>query len=434
MKAIFRLLPWVSVCAAVLSACGGGGNGSVASTAVASIAGTISGLGSVIVNGVRYETIGASVVDADEGHVIGVPLGLGMTVSIDPLASSATTAERISVQTGIKGPASGVNTAALGLTVAGLPVLADASTFIVTSTGAAGRFSSLAEGQNLEVYGSPQSDGTFKATRIEIESTAQKVQLVGAVSNLNTANSTFTLGNASNRVTVTYAGTTAPTGLANGAVVSVRTATMAGATQYAAIRLYMRSTSVAAFSQYINNYRGTSGVSNETNELYGMVSELTTTASGCTIQVQGVPTALGSSALCASIQDGDYIEVKGLFSNGTLTAHRVEFKTAGSDRSIDGYQDDDNDGDHDDLKYRRQLNQTQSAGTGYGNASSYEIYGTLSNCSASTCALTSNGHVLTADLSTAYWEHGQVSSGFVEAKGYMTSASTFKVVKIESKY
>jgi hypothetical protein len=41
---------------------------------------------------------------------------------------------------------------------------------------------------------------------------------------------------------------------------------------------------------------------------------------------------------------------------------------------------------------------------------------------------------MTADLSTARWEHGQVSSGRVEAKGYMTAANTFKVSKIESKH
>ena len=438
MKPIFRVIPLVAGCAAILGACGGGGASSTLTTVNLPVAGTISGLGSVIVNGVRYETIGASVVDADDSHTISTPLGLGMTVSIDPLISSATTAGTIYIQTGIKGSTSAVDSAAKTLNVAGLPVTTDSATFIITSTGQAGSFADLTNNLNVEVYGLPQTDGTFKATRVEIEATAQSVQLVGTVSNLNTANNTFTLGSGSNTVTIAYSGVTAPTQLANGSVVSVHTATTATASQYTATSLYLRSTNVSTFTQYAANYGGTSGVYNEANELYGMVSNLTGTApytNGCSMQVQGVPTTLRSATLCASLQNGDYVEVKGLLTNGTLAAYRVEFKTAGSDRSLNGYADDENDSDGDSFKYRRQYNATTS-GSYYSSdsRSSYEIYGTLSACTGGTCTLTSNGSVLTADVSTAFWEHGKVTSGFVEAKGYMTTANTFKVTKIEAKY
>ena len=434
MKNTFCRLSVLAVCVSMLGACGGGGGASIAPAASNAVSGTISGLGSVIVNGVRYETIGASVVDVDDSTAISKPLGMGMTVSIDPLSGNTTTAGTIHVQSGIKGITSAVGTTANALVVAGLPVSTDSATFIVTDSGVAGSFANLRDNQNVEVYGLPQSDGTFKATRIEIETTAHTVQLVGTVSNLNVANSTFTLGSGGNTVTVTWSGVTAPAGLANGAVVSVHTAVTASATQYAATSLHMRSANVSTFTQYATRYRGTSGASTEANELYGMVSGLASTASGCSMQVQGVPTTLSSRALCASIQNGDYVEVKGLLANGSLTAYRVEFKTAGTDRTLNGYQDDENDSDGDHLKYRRQLTSTVSGSAGSGSgASSYEIYGILNNCSGSTCSLDSNGTVLTADLSTAFWEHGQVSSGLVEAKGYMTSASTFKVTKIESK-
>ena len=246
------------------------------------------------------------------------------------------------------------------------------------------------------------------------------------------------MGSGSNTVTIAYSGVTTPTGLVNGSVVSVHTATTATASQYTATSLYLRSTNVSTFTQYATNYGGTSGVYNEANELYGMVSNLTGTApytNGCSMQVQGVPTTLRSATLCASLQNGDYVEVKGLLTNGTLAAYRVEFKTAGGDRSLNGYSDDENDSDRDEFKYRRQYNTTTS-GSYYSSdsRSSYEIYGTLSACSVNSCTLTSNGSVLTADVSTAYWEHGQVTSGFVEAKGYMTTANTFKVTKIEAKY
>lgn len=439
MNPIFRLIPLLTGCLAILSACGGGGGGSALTTVNPPVAGTISGLGSVIVNGVRYETIGASVIDADDSHTISTPLGLGMTVSIDPLTSSATTAGTIYIQTGIKGGTSAVDTTAKTLNVAGLPVTTDSATFIVTSAGQAGSFADLADNLNVEVYGLPQTDGTFKATRIEIEATAQVVQLVGTVSNLNTTNKTFTLGSGSNTVTIAYSGITVPTGIANGSVVSVHTATTATASQYTATNMYLRSTNVSTFTQYAANYGGTSGVRNEANELYGMVSNLTGTppyTNGCSMQVQGVPTTLRSATLCASLQNGDYVEVKGLLTNGTLAAYRLEFKTAGGDRSLNNYFDDENDDrERDEFKYRRQYN-SQTSGSYYSSdsRSSYEIYGTLSACSGSTCTLTSNGSVLTADVSTAFWEHGQVSSGFVEAKGYMTTTNTFKVTKIEAKY
>lgn len=435
MKTVFRLLPVVAVCVSMLGACGGGGGGTSSAAGgqqlpSTSVAGTISGLGSVIVNGVRYETIGASVVDADDGTSMGTALGLGMTISIDPQSTNTSAAATIRVQSGIRGLTANINASAKTLSVAGLPVVADASTFIVTAAGVVGSFADLASGQPVEVYGLPQSDGSFKATRIEIETSVHTVQLVGAVANLNVANSTFTLGGASNPITVTFAGIALPTGLTNGAVVSVHTASTASASQYAATGLYLRAGDVTTFTQYEANYRGTSGVYNEANELYGMVSNLSSTSTGCTLQVQGVPATLGNTSLCASLRNGDYVEVKGLLVNGALTAYRVEFKTAGGDRAINGYQDDDNDSDHDGLKYHRQLVQTSS---GSNAGESYELYGTLNCPVGAACTLTVNGTSWTADLSTAIWEHGRVSSGFVEAKGYMASADTFKVLKIEPK-
>ena len=425
MKTMFCLMPAVSVCALLLGACGGGGGSNA--DVPAFVAGTISGLGSVVVNGVRYETIGASVLDADDHGTLNAPLGLGMTIRIESSSANATAAGVIHVQSGIQGSTSAVDVNARTLNVGGLPVSTNSTTFIVTATGLAGSFADLTNNQSVEVYGLPQSDGTFKATRIEIQTTAHAVQLVGVVSNLNTANSTFTLGRASTGVAVTYSGVAAPAGLVNGAVVSVHTATTANVTQYAATSLYVRSTDVTTFSQYDANYGGTSRLRTEANELYGMVSGLTPAGAGCSLLVQGVPTTLGSSSLCAAIQNGDYVEVKGLLVDGALTAYRVEFKTAGGDRSLGGtYRDDENDSDGDHLKYRRQWSSST-------HTAAYEIYGTLS-CTGSSCTLTSNGTVLGADLSAAVWEHGQVTNGWVEAKGYMASANTFKVTKIESKH
>ncbi len=137
-----RRISLLAVSVALLSGCGGGG-GPLLTAINPQVAGTISGLGSVIVNGVRYETIGATVVDMDEQYPVNAPLGLGMTVGINPLTSSPTTAGTIFIQTGIKGVASRVDSATQTLNVAGIPVTTDASTFIVASTGQTGSFASL---------------------------------------------------------------------------------------------------------------------------------------------------------------------------------------------------------------------------------------------------------------------------------------------------
>lgn len=433
-------------CAGLLSACGGGANSSsevssavpITNAISLPVAGMVSGLGSIVVNGVRYETIGANVIDSDDKRTISTPLGLGMIVSLEPGSTNASSASVIQIQRGIQGTAANSNATLKTLTVAGLPVTTDASTMIVRTNGLTGTFSDIASNP-VEVYGIPMADGTFKASRVEIESSPANVKLVGVISQLDTSNASFKLGTGDNLVTISYGLSTPPTGLANGVVVSVHTTTFLTATQYAASQIYLRANDASTFAEYVTRYSGTSGVRNETNELYGMVSALTLTNSTCSLQVQGVPVSVASSSLCTSLQNGDYVEVKGLLSNGALAAYRIEFRTSGGDRTIGGYSDDENDDDHDDLKYRR----ITSPGTSNGSTpptysaasnSTYEIYGTLSNCASSTCTLTSNGTAITIDISTAIWEHGYVvTSGAVEVKGYMLSSNTFKVTKIESK-
>lgn len=236
---------WIAVLAftGLLSGCGGGG-GSIANPDFGSaipivssnglpVAGLVSGLGSVVVNGVRYETIGANVVDSDDKRSINLPIGIGMIVSLEPSSSNSAAASSIQIQKGLKGPAESLNVALKTLTVAGLPVALDNATLIVRANGTVGNFADLAN-NSVEVYGLPQADASFKATRIEIESNPTFVQLSGVISQLNTTNATFALGSGANIVTVSYGTSTPSTGLANGVVVSVHTNTLLSASQYVA--------------------------------------------------------------------------------------------------------------------------------------------------------------------------------------------------------
>ena len=90
-----KLLALLMAVAGLLSACGGGGGSSsntTTPTAATLNSGTISGLGSIVVNGVRYETVGSQVLDSDDGNTaITTPLRIGMTVSVEQSGTDALT-------------------------------------------------------------------------------------------------------------------------------------------------------------------------------------------------------------------------------------------------------------------------------------------------------------------------------------------------------
>lgn len=432
-----KLLALIMAAAGLLSACGGGGGGSGAATkpnAVTLSSGTISGLGSIVVNGVRYETVGAQVVDADDGSkAITTPMRIGMTVSVEQNGTDAVTARpiagRILVQSGIQGVAS---YAGSSLTVAGMPVTTNLSTILLDSNGAVTSLAAL-NNQAVEVYGLPQADGSFIATLVEADTSLLHVQVVGTVQSIDTLAKTMVLGTTTSPITVNYANITPPTGLAAGAVVVVKAATRATSNTYAASSLQIRSATASTYVSYASNYSGTTRVPTERNELYGAVSDKALTYSGatvtgCTLKIQGIQVQASSPLLCSSIANGTYVEAKGTLNNGVLTATRIEFEGGQSQ----GYSDDWNDSDSDGL-HHRSLSSLNSP-TELQASRSFEMYGALS-CSAVQigCTLTRGAITYTADMSTARWdEHPPITNGFVEAKGYLTG-NTFKVIKIESK-
>lgn len=429
-----QLFALLMATAGLLSACGGGGGSPVLPAAGSLSSGTISGLGSIILNGIRYETVGSEVLDSDDGSTaITTPLRIGMTVSVEQSGTDAVTsrpiAGKILVQSGIKGLASYTGTS---LTVAGMPVTTDTSTILLDTAGGVTSLAAL-NNQSVEVYGLPQADGSFLATLVEVEAGLPNVQVVGAVQSIDIAAKTLTLGTPGSLITVDYAGITPPSSLAVGSVIVVKTATTASANTYSASSLQIRSTTASTYASYSSNYSGTTGIHNERNELYGAVSDKTLISSGgsvtgCTLKVQGIQVQASSLALCNSITNGTYVEVKGALNNGVLAATKIEFHGS----QDNGYSDDWSDSDSDGLRHRSLS--TLSTPAEIQATRSFEMYGNLS-CSAVNvgCTLTRGAATYTADMSTARWDHNQsIVSGYVEAKGYLTD-NTFKVIKIESK-
>lgn len=118
-----------------LAACGGGGGGSntgVGTGGTGSFAvGSISGFGSIIVNGVRYNDNGASVVDDDGNALSSNDLGFGMVVEIRGSVDNDGvngTAESVASFAELKGPVTAKNAIEGTLTVFGQTVTVTATT------------------------------------------------------------------------------------------------------------------------------------------------------------------------------------------------------------------------------------------------------------------------------------------------------------------
>jgi len=181
-----------------LTGCGGGGS-DTSSTGPTTTIGTITGFGSIYVNGVKFETDSASYEVDDEAGYDDSYLSVGMkvrvegTVNADGLTGTATS---VYYDDDVEGPIDGpVITDADGnktFTIFGLPILADASS-TVFDDGAS--FESLTAGQVLEISGF--FDGTqIVATRIEKQSdTDDYYELKGTVVTYTGTEVTLTLQN-----------------------------------------------------------------------------------------------------------------------------------------------------------------------------------------------------------------------------------------------
>lgn len=333
----WRALVGAAVLAIIVSACGGGvDSGGTGSPAQSHSSGPISGFGSVIVNGVRYDDAAATVLDDDGVAQPRSALALGMTVDVtagaitkDPATQLATAvASRIQFGSAIRGPVQSVNAAASTLTVLGQTVKVDADTVFHGVTGLAG----LSAGALVDVHALlDPGTGTYTATRIERESSLAEYRLRGVVSDLDLSAKTFSIGGAR----ISYAGTLPQDlpQLANGAVarVKLQTAQQAG--------FWVLSKAAIGQPPIPDGAEA---------EVEGVISDFTSLAS---FEVDGRPVdASGANVefkhgTRGQLANGLRVEVEGRVQNGVIVARKVNIKKTGSS---DDEGDDDDDGNKDD--------------------------------------------------------------------------------------
>ena len=184
-----------------LAACGGGGGGSESATSLTtSSVGTITGFGSIYVNGIEFETDSASyeVDDAiafdDSALAVGMKVRVRGTVNADGVTG---TASSVHYDDDIEGP---IDTGSLtvidatskAFTIFGLDIVVSASQ-TVFDDGAS--FDTLADGQKLEVSG--YFDGVrIVASRVELQNDLDdEFELKGTVANYDGSTITLTLQN-----------------------------------------------------------------------------------------------------------------------------------------------------------------------------------------------------------------------------------------------
>ena len=311
--------------ALAIVACGGGsdvagvGSGGTGSFSV----GTITGFGSVFVNGQRYDDESASVSDEDgPRNRSDLRLGMVVTVQGSVSASGSATASSIVFDSELLGPvdAGSVNPASKTFTILGQTVVVAAGTVFDAQLPAG--LSSIRAGQTLEVHGfvNPIANAV-QASFVGPSNSQTKYKIGGTVSGLQTGARTFRVGAA----TLSYAGLSGagvPQGLADGVFVKVRLAT--AAPDAAGIR--------QATGLRLNN---TVVADQKSAEVEGLVTAFT---SPTQFSVGSVPVDARNASFpdgTTGLGAGARVEVEGTVAAGTLLARQVKLQDPKAERKIE---------------------------------------------------------------------------------------------------
>lgn len=316
-----NLGPTLAVLAALLvAACGGGGGGEptagIDRGGITIAQGPINGFGSVIVNGVRYATTGATVtIDDQPGTESDLRVGQVVRVEGTVNADGVTgTARRVSFNDDVEGPVQSIDLAASRFVVLGQTVRVGAGTSFddsIVPRGLAG----LQVGQRVEVSGLVGADGTVAATRVERKAASATVEVKGLVTSADSAARRFNIGLLQvdyGAATLSGFGTGQP---ASGDLVEAH-GTVNGAGVLLATRVEKRSAVLT-------------GTVNDRAEVEGLVTRFVS-AADFDVAGQRVTTSAAtryeggtSSGLALNVN----IEVEGGFdASGRIVATKVEFR------------------------------------------------------------------------------------------------------------
>lgn len=189
---------------ALLSACGGGGGGTTdaptptpVDTTVRplSVNGTVTGFGSVIIDGVRYDDTTVQVA-VDNGGATGTTVTLGelkLGMSVDAKVDNGKLTE-VTLRSAITGPVASIDLAGSSFMIYGQPVKVVTSGATPTLFEGVSGLSGLAVNDRVEVHGTVDANKAIVATRVERkprDANEVAVKISGVVTTLDNTAKTF---------------------------------------------------------------------------------------------------------------------------------------------------------------------------------------------------------------------------------------------------
>ncbi|KQX21989.1 DUF5666 domain-containing protein [Variovorax sp. Root434] len=285
----------------------GVGSGGTGVTADAAGIGAADGLGSIILNGLRYDTDSAAITIEDATELqIGMSARVAGKVDADFTAGVAT---QVLSAAELRGAVSGIDVAGGSFVVMGTTVSIDSATVWADASG----LTDVVSGNIVQVWGLPGAPGTLRATRIQVAPTLSAPLVTGTVENLDSARKTFKLG----QLTIDF-GAAAFTGLdasslANGTIVRVR------GTAAPFANLLVATKVEGWYAIPVSN-----GVA---VQLAGVITNF---ASRGSFKVLGTPVdatnALVTGGPVGSLGNGVKVEVDGFMSGGVLVVKKLRIR------------------------------------------------------------------------------------------------------------
>jgi hypothetical protein len=314
-----------AVAAVTLAACGGsssdpaggGGGGGGGGGTPATSKGVVTALGSVTVNGIRFDTSTAQIrIDDNPGRPES-ELKLGMVVKVKGSKDDATASGRateVEAHHVLRGKVDDKGNDLLR--VGGHEVEVEHATEFEDRTA---RLGSVSVGERVRVHGHPTSTGRFRATRVEKEAgTSEDFQVKGFVSDLSRAAGTFTLKvtpDAASAYAVTVAaGVAIPAGVANGSYVEVHAAAQPAGGALTAVAVHLEDAKLGEAQAEVE----VEGLVTSGTSAQFVVEGQTVATSASTRWENGVP---------GDLLPGVKVEAEGrLDAAGVLQASKVSFR------------------------------------------------------------------------------------------------------------
>jgi hypothetical protein len=270
--------------------------------------GVITAKGSIFVNGVEFETTGATITVDDNAGAADADLLVGMVVSLKGTVDAATgrgNATEILYAKNLEGIVDDKNVAAGTFVVLGQTVQTDPTTVFEGTADLA----SLSVDDRVEVSGTADAvANVIRASRVEVKSDSGDFDIKGTVSGSATGTFTLTSPGFTSSLTVNYTGTLAA-GIVDGALVEVKFSSFSSLT-------------ITTSADKVSLEDSLEPSDGERTELSGVVSGLVTGGSGVTFTLDGFPVSADNS-LAAGIANGMEVEVKGTLSAGVLVADEL---------------------------------------------------------------------------------------------------------------